>query len=248
MSRYKLKDCDCILAFSGGADCTATLQWLLLKGKKPYIFHYYQKSNYNQYTQDAIKKIKDWYDVPVTNYCVDVQSDNNGFVDRERTKDWHIKSQFWAGKNADSNPMLAKWAATAYWIAFNNPWCQEIYWGYCTGGLLEIGDGKADCVFNEGPDGILKKEDRIDVPMDASNYDDRHKVLFDGFIKNLAHYGIKTQFVAPMAHRTKLDLFKLIPRPVQGMVVACQKTDAPCGVCTKCKELEAVKKACAEEY
>ena len=54
MNRYELKDCNCILAFSGGADCVATLQWLLHKGKRPYIFFYEQKSNHNPYYTDAI--------------------------------------------------------------------------------------------------------------------------------------------------------------------------------------------------
>ena len=220
MNRYELKDCNCILAFSGGADCVATLQWLLHKGKRPYIFFYEQKSNHNPYYTDAIKKIKEWYQVPVITWTMDVQSQDNGFADRERTRDWIQKTTRWAGKDSNgANPMLAKWATVAYWINFNNPWITEIYWGYVTGGLLEIGDGGADCLFNYDKDGKLVKQDRIDGPMNASNYDDRHKTLFDGLLNNLRDYGINSQFLAPLAHKTKLDLFKLIPKPVQEMVV-----------------------------
>lgn len=242
MNRYELKDCNCILAFSGGADCVATLQWLLLKGKRPYIFYYYQKSNYNPRYIEAIKKIKEWYEVPVVTYVLDVESKDNGFIDRERTRDWINKTTTWAGKDNGANPMLAKWATVAYWINFNNPWITEIYWGYVTGGLTEIGDGGADCLYNYDKDGKLVKEDRIDGPMNASNYDDRHKTLFDGLLNNLRDYGIRSQFLAPLAHRTKLDLFKLIPRPVQEMVVTNNKSKL------KVDELEAVKKACAEGY
>ena len=92
MNRYELKDCNCILAFSGGADCVATLQWLLLKGKRPYIFYYEQKSNHNPRYTDAIKKIKEWYEVPVVTWSVDVGSKDNGFADRERTRDWIQKT------------------------------------------------------------------------------------------------------------------------------------------------------------
>ena len=138
--------------------------------------------------------------------------------------------------------MLAKWPIIAYWINFNNPWITEIYWGYTTGGLTEIGDGGADCLFNYDENGKLVREDRIDGPMNASNYDDRHKTLFDGLLNNLRDYGIRSQFLAPLAHRTKLDLFKLIPRPVQEMVVTNNKSKV------KVDELEAVKKACAEGY
>ena len=243
MSRYNLKDVDCILAFSGGADCVATLQWLLQKGKKPYIFYYEQKSNHNPYYTDAIKKIKEWYDVPVVTWTMDVQSNDNGFADRERTRDWIQKTTRWAGKDSNgANPMLAKWSTVAYWVNFNNPWCNEIYWGYVTGGLIEVGDGGADCLFNCDKNGKLVKQDRIVLPMDASNYDDRHKTLFDGLLNNLRDYGIISQFVAPLAHKTKLDLFKLIPKPVQEMVVTNRNSEH------KTKELEAVKKACAEGY
>ena len=129
MNRYELKDCNCILAFSGGADCVATLQWLLLKGKKPYIFYYEQKSNHNPRYTDAIKKIKEWYEVPVVTWSVDVGSKDNGFADRERTRDWIQKTTKWQGKDSNgANPMLAKWPIIAYWINFNNPWITEIYW------------------------------------------------------------------------------------------------------------------------
>ena len=37
MNRYDIEDVDCILAFSGGMDATAVLQYLLDNGKKPYI-------------------------------------------------------------------------------------------------------------------------------------------------------------------------------------------------------------------
>ena len=243
MNRYELKDCNCILAFSGGADCVATLQWLLLKGKKPYIFYYEQKSNHNPRYTDAIKKIKEWYEVPVVTWSVDVGSKDNGFADRERTRDWIQKTTKWQGKDSNgANPMLAKWPIIAYWINFNNPWITEIYWGYTTGGLTEIGDGGADCLFNYDENGKLVREDRIDGPMNASNYDDRHKTLFDGLLNNLRDYGIQSQFLAPLAHRTKLDLFKLIPRPVQEMVVTDNENKH------KVNELEAVKKACAEGY
>ena len=243
MSRYSLKDVDCILAFSGGADCVATLQWLLQKGKKPYIFNYEQKSNHNPNYAAAIKKIKEWYDVPVVTWTMDVQSSDNGFADRERTREWFKKATEWIGNDTyGANPILAKWATVAYWVNFNNPWCTEIYWGYVTGGLIEIGDGGADCLYNYDESGELVKQDRIVLPMDASNYDDRHKGLFDGIISNLKDHGIKSQFVAPLAHKTKLDLFKMIPRPVQEMVVTNNNSQK------KVQELEAVKKACAEGY
>lgn len=251
MSRYSLKEVDCILAFSGGADCVATLQWLLLKGKKPYIFNYSLSSNTetNKIHQKAIKQIKEWYDVPVTTWQLDVHSKNNGFADRERTRKFFKKELTWAGYNTNgANPGLIKWATTAFWINFNHPWINEIYWGYVYGGLLEVGDGGADALYNYDDNGILAKQDRMPVPMDKTNYDDRHKGLFEGLMNSLSQYGIDSQFKAPLAHRTKLDLFKLIPRPVQEMVITCQQKVEACGKCHKCKELEAVKKACAEGY
>ena len=259
MNRYDIKDVDCILAFSGGLDCTALLHHLLEQGRKPYIFTYEQTSNskINDFVNQRIDQIKKHYKVPVVNWQLNVEANNNGFADRERTKQYYenVGPSIVGGPKMTSNPILSKWPVVAYWINYYNPWIEEIYWGMCYGGLLEFGDQKGDKLYNYNKDGILDLTDPLTEPMDKSNYDDRHKKFFEGLMSNLKDYGINTQFISPLGHKTKLELYNMVPQEVRFMCWTCLNMVSmyrntgvmeECGKCFKCEELSAVRKACAE--
>lgn len=254
---YDLKDADCILAMSGGMDCVALLHWLLKNGRKPYIFRYEFSSNKktNAWHRSAIKKIEDYYNVKVINWKLEPEHNLNGFIDRERTKKYNQDKPRTRGIS-NTIPILSKWPAIAYMINFANPWIKEIHFGMCYGGLLEFNDGHSDNLYDYNDDGILEKKPAMPSGLDATNYDDRHKKLFDGYISNLKDYGIHTEFKSPIGHRTKLHLWNTLPREIQKAVVTCgdpvynkdnTKVIGECGKCNKCRELNGVKNFAARQ-
>ena len=87
-------------------------------------------------------------------------------------------------------------------------------------------------------------------PLDKTNYDDRHKDLFNGPISTLKSVGIETNFISPIGYMTKKELYEMLPKEVREMVITCSypwKFDMQeCGKCNKCIDLVAVKKACEE--
>lgn len=243
--RYKQQDVDCILAFSGGMDATAVLQYLLDHGRKPYIFRHQHESNpaINRIVQRASDAVMKYYDVKVVNWQSSVQANDHGWPDRRRANEHYEKIKL-------SPPSLVRWSTSAMFANYNMPWIEEIYWGMCYGGMLERGDGKGDKLFDI-VDGKMKRIPAYKGPMDKSNYDDRHAKLFGGYLEWLGHSNIKSNYIAPLGHYSKLELYKMLPNNIKGSMVTCIKygstnyTDE-CGECWKCRDLERVRRAYAE--
>ena len=257
MNRYELKDIDCILAMSGGMDCVALLHWLLENNRKPYIFCKQIKSNknFNKYQIERINEICEYYNVPVVNWNIEPESNTNGFADRKRTKQHKIKiDKEWNGKTRlvqTGVPGILSWSMLATYINAMHPWVSEIYWGMCYGGLIERNDMKGDKLWDYNDNNELQTRNiTLTEPLDKTNYDDRHKDLFNGPISTLKSVGIETNFISPIGYMTKKELYEMLPKEVREMVITCSypwKFDMQeCGKCNKCIDLVAVKKACEE--
>ena len=244
MNRYDIEDVDCILAFSGGMDATAVLQYLLDNGKKPYIFHHQWASNptINKLVRKASNKVENYYGVKVVDWTHQVEANNQGFPNRNKSNEHYDKLNL-------LSPSLPKWSAIAMMANYNMPWINEIYWGMCYGGMLKRGDGDGDKLMNY-VDGKLTRIPPYEKPMDKSNYDDRHKQLFNGYLQWLEMFNIDSNYIAPLGHYSKLELYKMLPNDIKDSIVTCikyKKTNykTECGSCHKCKELDKVKQAYA---
>ena len=257
MNRYELKDIDCILAMSGGMDCVALLHWLLENNRKPYIFvkQLNFNRNFNKYQIERINEICEYYNVPVVNWNIEPESNTNGFADRKRTKQHKIKiDKEWNGKTRlvqTGVPGILSWSMLATYINAMHPWVSEIYWGMCYGGLIERNDMKGDKLWDYNDNNELQTRNiTLTEPLDKTNYDDRHKDLFNGPISTLKSVGIETNFISPIGYMTKKELYEMLPKEVREMVITCSypwKFDMQeCGKCNKCIDLVAVKKACEE--
>ena len=257
MNRYELKDIDCILAMSGGMDCVALLHWLLENNRKPYIFVKQLKfnRNFNKYQIERINEICEYYNVPVVNWNIEPESNTNGFADRKRTKQHKIKiDKEWNGKTRlvqTGVPGILSWSMLATYINAMHPWVSEIYWGMCYGGLIERNDMKGDKLWDYNDNNELQTRNiTLTEPLDKTNYDDRHKDLFNGPISTLKSVGIETNFISPIGYMTKKELYEMLPKEVREMVITCSYpwkfNMQECGKCNKCIDLVAVKKACEE--
>ena len=257
MNRYELKDIDCILAMSGGMDCVALLHWLLENNRRPYIFVKQLKSNtiFNKYLRDHVNQIIEYYKVPMIYWNIEAESNSNGFADRERTKQHKAKNdKEWNGKTKlvqTGVPGILSWTMLATYINAMHPWVSEIYWGMCYGGLIERNDMKGDKLWDYNDNNELQARNiTLTEPLDKTNYDDRHKDLFNGPISTLKSVGIETNFISPIGYMTKKELYEMLPKEVKEMVITCSypwKFDMQeCGKCNKCLDLVAVKKACEE--
>ena len=257
MNRYELKDIDCILAMSGGMDCVALLHWLLENNRRPYIFVKQLTSNriFNKYQRDHVNQIIEYYKVPMIYWNIEAESNSNGFADRERSKQHKAKNdKEWNGKTKlvqTGVPGILSWTMLATYINAMHPWVSEIYWGMCYGGLIERNDMKGDKLWDYNDNNELQARNiTLTEPLDKTNYDDRHKDLFNGPISTLKSVGIETNFISPIGYMTKKELYEMLPKEVREMVITCS---APwkfnmqeCGKCNKCLQLIAVKKACEE--
>ena len=257
MNRYELKDIDCILAMSGGMDCVALLHWLLENNRKPYIFCKQIKSNknFNKYQLGRINQICQYYKVPVVNWNIEAESNTNGFADRERSKKHKEKlDKIFDGRTKivqTGVPGILSWSMLATYINAMHPWVSEIYWGMCYGGLIERNDMKGDKLWDYNDNNELQTRNiTLTEPLDKTNYDDRHKDLFNGPISTLKSVGIESNFISPIGYMTKKELYEMLPKEVREMVITCSwpwKFDMQeCGKCNKCLQLIAVKKACEE--
>ena len=257
MNRYELKDIDCILAMSGGMDCVALLHWLLENNRKPYIFCKQIKSNknFNKYQLERINQICKHYKVPVVNWNIEAESNTNGFADRERSKKHKEKlDKIFDGRTKivqTGVPGILSWSMLATYINAMHPWVSEIYWGMCYGGLIERNDMKGDKLWDYNDNNELQTRNiTLTEPLDKTNYDDRHKDLFNGPISTLKSVGIESNFISPIGYMTKKELYEMLPKEVREMVITCSypwKFDMQeCGKCNKCIDLVAVKKACEE--
>jgi len=240
--RYKQDDVDCILAFSGGMDCTAVLQYLLDHGRRPYIFHYQWGSNpsINKLVRRASDKVESYYGVKVVDWTHTIESNNSGFPNRDKTKQHYNKIK-------KLSPSLPKWSAIAMMANYNMPWINEIYWGMCYGGELERGDGNGDKLYNY-VDNKLVRIEAYEEQMDKSNYDDRHKKLFNAYLEWLQMFNIESNFIAPLGHYSKLELYKMLPTNIKDSIVTCIKYKTTnyqreCEICHKCMQLNRVKQA-----
>ena len=257
MNRYELKDIDCILAMSGGMDCVALLHWLLENNRRPYIFVKQLKSNriFNKYLRDHVNQIIEYYKVPMIYWNIEAESNSNGFADRERSKQHKAKNdKEWNGKTKlvqTGVPGILSWTMLATYINAMHPWVSEIYWGMCYGGLIERNDMKGDKLWDYNDNNELQARNiTLTEPLDKTNYDHRHKDLFNGPISTLKSVGIETNFISPIGYMTKKELYEMLPKEVKEMVITCSypwKFDMQeCGKCNKCLDLVAVKKACEE--
>ena len=262
MNRYELKDIDCILAMSGGMDCVALLNWLLENNRRPYIFVKQLTSNriFNKYQRDHVNQIIEYYKVPMIYWNIEAESNSNGFADRERTKQHKAKIFEQNDFNNVFNrkgivqtgvPGILSWTMLATYINAMHPWVSEIYWGMCYGGLIERNDMKGDKLWDYNDNNELQARNiTLTEPLDKTNYDDRHKDLFNGPISTLKSVGIETNFISPIGYMTKKELYEMLPKEVKEMVITCSypwKFDMQeCGKCNKCLDLVAVKKACEE--
>ena len=262
MNRYELKDIDCILAMSGGMDCVALLHWLLENNRKPYIFVKRFKNNktYNNYVQNNINQITNYYKVPVVYWNVEAESNTNGFADRQRTKDHKEKITVQKGRRPVFRrkgivqagvPGILSWSMLATYINAMHPWVSEVYWGMCYGGLIERNDMKGDKLWDYDDQGdLVPRNITLTEPLDKSNYDDRHKNLFNGPIATLKSIDIESNFISPIGYMTKKELYEMLPKEVREMVKTCShpwfSEMKECGKCNKCLDLIAVKKACEE--
>ena len=255
MNRYELKDVDCILAMSGGMDCIAVLQWLLDNNKKPYIFNKQFKSNvrFNEYVDRKIAHIKSYYNVPIIKWNIQAESNKNGFADRERTQKMNIDLYDQKKSNIVQTgvPGIVGWSMLATYINAMHPWIDEIYWGMCYGGLIERNDMKGDKLWDYNDKGELEKRNwTLTEPLDKSNYDDRHKDLFNGQLGTLKSIGIESNFISPIGYMTKKELYEMLPQEIRDNLITCSFPwkfgMKECGGCNKCKDLVAVKKACEE--
>ena len=139
----------------------------------------------------------------------------------------------------------------ATYINAMHPWVSEIYWGMCYGGLIERNDMKGDKLWDYNDNNELQTRNiTLTEPLDKTNYDDRHKDLFNGPISTLKSVGIETNFISPIGYMTKKELYEMLPKEVREIVITCSwpwKFDMQeCGKCNKCLQLIAVKKACEE--
>lgn len=246
--RYNQEDVDCILAFSGGMDATAVLQYLLDHGRKPYIFHHQWGSNpkINHIVRQASNAVEKYYDVKVVDWTHTVESNNQGFPDLERYKNFYKN-------NGELTPSLPKWSAVAMMANFQMPWIQDIYWGMCYGGLIKRGDGRADKLMNYSGGKQLSPIKPYEGPMDKDNYDDRHRPLFLGYLQWLEMHKIYSNYIAPLGHFSKLEQYKMLPNKIKDSIVTCIKYkrtnyQTECGLCHKCYQLDKVKKAYAEGW
>ena len=262
MNRYELKDIDCILAMSGGMDCVALLHWLLENNRKPYIFVKRFKNNktYNDYVQNNVNQITNYYKVPVVYWNVEAESNTNGFADRQRTKDHKEKITVQKGRRPVFRrkgivqagvPGILSWSMLATYINAMHPWVSEVYWGMCYGGLIERNDMKGDKLWDYDDQGdLVPRNITLTEPLDKSNYDDRHKNLFNGPIATLKSIDIESNFISPIGYMTKKELYEMLPKEVREMVKTCSHPwffeMKECGKCNKCLDLIAVKKACEE--
>jgi len=262
MNRYELKDIDCILAMSGGMDCVALLHWLLENNKKPYIFTKRFKNNreYNDYTQDKINQIVNYYNVPVVKWNYEAESNSNGFADRKRTlrhkdkimKEYNMKNAYNRKNIVQAGvPGIVSWSMMATFINAMHPWVSEIYWGMCYGGLIERNDQRGDKLWDYNEEGdLVARSITLTEQLDKSNYDDRHKDLFNGQLATLRSIGIESNFVSPIGYMTKKELYEMLPKEVREMVITCshpwKNNMQECGQCNKCYDLISVKKACEE--
>ena len=262
MNRYELKDIDCILAMSGGMDCVALLHWLLENNRKPYIFVKRFKNNktYNDYVQNNVNQITNYYKVPVVYWNVEAESNTNGFADRQRTKDHKEKITVQKGRRPVFRrkgivqagvPGILSWSMLATYINAMHPWVSEVYWGMCYGGLIERNDMKGDKLWDYDDQGdLVPRNITLTEPLDKSNYDDRHKNLFNGPIATLKSIDIESNFISPIGYMTKKELYEMLPKEVREMVKTCShpwfSEMKECGKCNKCLDLIAVKKACEE--
>ena len=262
MNRYELKDIDCILAMSGGMDCVALLHWLLENNRKPYIFVKRFKNNktYNDYVQNNVNQITNYYKVPVVYWNVEAESNTNGFADRQRTKDHKEKITVQKGRRPVFRrkgivqagvPGILSWSMLATYINAMHPWVSEVYWGMCYGGLIERNDMKGDKLWDYDDQGdLVARNTTLTEPLDKNNYDDRHKDLFNGPLATLRSIGIESNFISPIGYMTKKELYEMLPKEVREMVITCShpwRNDwIECGKCNKCLDLIAVKKACEE--
>ena len=270
MNRYDLKEVDCILAMSGGMDCVVLLHWLLERDRKPLIFFKAEQSNgpYNDYIEHQLQKIKQYYKVPMITWEINPKSSNNGFFHRQKTKDWYknFSQNNFIGKDKKDRkgavqaniPGINHWQHLAMIINTMHPWITEIYWGMCYGGLLVRNDLKGDSLWDYNEDGeLVWRNWTLNEPMNKSNYDGRHQDLFLGALASLSHVGIQSEFISPLGHYSKKELYEMLPKEVREMIVTCNapwrnaikegnKVMKECGQCHKCRDLIEVRKACGE--
>ena len=211
--------------------------------------------NFNKYQIECINEICEYYNVPVVNWNIEPESNTNGFADRKRTKEHKIKLD--KERNGRTKivqtgvPGILSWSMLATYINAMHPWVSEIYWGMCYGGLIERNDMKGDKLWDYNDNNELQTRNiTLTEPLDKTNYDDRHKDLFNGPISTLKSVGIETNFISPIGYMTKKELYEMLPKEVKEMVITCSypwKFDMQeCGKCNKCLDLVAVKKACEE--
>ena len=211
--------------------------------------------NFNKYQIERINEICEYYNVPVVNWNIEPESNTNGFADRKRTKQHKIKiDKEWNGKTRlvqTGVPGILSWSMLATYINAMHPWVSEIYWGMCYGGLIERNDMKGDKLWDYNDNNELQTRNiTLTEPLDKTNYDDRHKDLFNVPISTLKSVGIESNFLSPIGYMTKKELYEMLPKEVREMVITCSypwKFDMQeCGKCNKCIDLVAVKKACEE--
>ena len=113
--------------------------------------------------------------------------------------------------------------------------------------MLQRGDQKGDRLWDYVGGNLVTRKNPLDEPLDESNYDDRHKDLFNGPIATLKSIGVNTTFVSPIGHYSKKELYEMLPSEVREMVATCSnpwlKDWNECGICKKCESLIKVKEA-----
>jgi 7-cyano-7-deazaguanine synthase in queuosine biosynthesis len=182
--------------------------------RKPYCFHV-QVKGMDHMPADRIRKIKRYYGVQVTSYVIDALTNDKGYIDADKTK------EFYSLQSIHNAPAISGWAPTAHQIQLANPWIKDIYYGACFGGLLKQDDDKGDHMIpylDETIKGI--------------------KMLGNAM-------GIEASLSSPIGDWTKLKQYAFIEEEVRDYLWACYKTNtnAQCGECHKCKDLEIVKDA-----
>ena len=234
-----MKTIDCVVAFSGGVESTALLE---------YLKHHYLNivALYSHFPQDGwyidkdrniqastvpehLKTICDILDVNLV-----VHTHQKYDIDHEQNKEYFYSTRHW---------LLAMCNAS---IRFPN--VKNFFWG-ANSGMYEFNDKLGDCSIIDPTKYEVQNvfESLQRVPRTIEGYHTRRKSEeinrnfknTDGSYKDHIYWNRKQTISAPLIGRTKKQQWDLIREDVRNLVQSCATFNS-CGVCSKCEEFNAL--------
>ena len=214
----------CVIAFSGGVESTALLQYVKDQGYDPIALYSVFPQNTNNGVQantinPNIESICDQLDVRLIihehqRYQINDSQNNNYFYS---TRHW----------------VLALCNAAMRFTHIKN-----FYWG-ANSGMLDFDDKLGDCsIVDPTKYNIQLVFDLLgSIPRHIEGYHEEDQKNIDGSYKNHILWKKKQTVSPPLIGWTKKQQWDYIRDDIKSLVQSCQTFDQ-CGECTKCEEFK----------